>query len=697
MAIEFVGAEAVLPDSATEYEVPALSGVQEGDLLILFTQQDSDSPVNVTADDFTLGVSDSVSNFFDGGFYRWATDNEPDAYTVGGGSNSNCAAMLLAFRGVDPDDPFAVSMAAADTSNTTSQVAPSVTVPSGVDGAALVVAWFEAGPFQDPPTRNFSATPPTGMTYAVRNPNSWVWQASAYQILSGSGATGTRTATLSTAPSGTGTCITMALRPAPEGPSLETQRFYLTNTNAPFKPLAGIDAWDQYEGIFEDAHYLGQTPAGAATTSAVAETTTTSGWDVLLGQWVSDPATSAGTLGGAGNLMIARAESSDAANFVTYFTVWVTAGSATALRGLAWSADGTTEWPTTAAAIGFGVDVAEVEFEAGDRIVVEVGYRANNDQATSYTGTLHYGGTATPDLNTGDSGANLSRPAWIDLSITPGVTFEAPPAVEGTAAAALGGLAASASGVPTTPGTATAALGGLAASASGDRATSGTAAAPLGGLAGTATSVRATTGTAAGSLGGLAATAAGAPVRHGAASAPLGGLDAAAAGTRIAVGAATAPLGGLTADAVSVRATTGAASAPLGGLSATADGVGQAPNEGFANAPLGGLTATASGTRATDATSALAPLGGLAATAAGVVEEPPRGTATAPLGGLTAAADGSRGTFATATAPLAGLAGAATSRRGLHGSATALLGGLTAEAFAATSGEVEPGRFFLAI
>src|SRR5690606_41989044 len=40
----------------------------------------------------------------------------------------------------------------------------------------------------------------------------------------------------------------------------------------------------------------------------------------------------------------------------------------------------------------------EIHYEAGDRLVVEVGYRALNTSTTDYTGRMYFGGTDSPDM-----------------------------------------------------------------------------------------------------------------------------------------------------------------------------------------------------------------------------------------------------------------------------------------------------------
>ncbi len=270
----------------------------------------------------------------------------------------------------------------------------------------------------------------------------------------------------------------------------------------------------------------------------------------------------------------------------------------------------------------------------------------------------------------------------------------------GTASAPLGALAAGATSVRSTAGTAAAALGGLTAASSGIRTVAATAASPLGGLTATSSGTRRTAGSAAAPLGGLTATAAGHHIWSGTATAALGALTAAASGVRSAAATVAAALGGLVAIATGTRVTAATAATPLGGLVAEATGSGFGAGGGSAQAPLGALSAAATGVRTatgsavstlgeltahatgvnTHLGTAAAPLGALTASAAGVVVGNGAGAATAELGALTASATGIRTASATAAAPLGGLTATAASVRYTTGSAAAALGALSSSA-----------------
>jgi hypothetical protein len=76
------------------------------------------------------------------------------------------------------------------------------------------------------------------------------------------------------------------------------------------------------------------------------------------------------------------------------------------------------------------VVTSAVTLNAGDRIVVEFGYRAQNTSTTSYSGTIRYGGSGTTDLNAADGDTAVStRWPWVQFSaniVTPDLQLLTP-------------------------------------------------------------------------------------------------------------------------------------------------------------------------------------------------------------------------------------------------------------------------------
>jgi len=191
-------------------------------------------------------------------------------------------------------------------------------------------------------------------------------------------------------------------------------RLYFTNATTGYTPTTKRGAWDDSAGT--TIKKLGLAPSGAAATVAVAETSTTNNYDVLLGRWVSDPIVNAKTISGNVSWVIGLKESNAAANMMVHVHVYVTTGDSDTVRGtLLADSVGTTELPTTAAGTTEGTKaVTSTAVSVGDRIVVEVGYQSQNTSATSYTGTMNYGNTGTNDLAAAATTVT-TRPGYIEF------------------------------------------------------------------------------------------------------------------------------------------------------------------------------------------------------------------------------------------------------------------------------------------
>lgn len=192
-------------------------------------------------------------------------------------------------------------------------------------------------------------------------------------------------------------------------------RFYLTNSTTPYTPATIRGAWDSTTSAI--IKYLGPAPGGSAATRGQAEAVTTNNYDVLLGRWVSDGAIAAGNLSGVMSWVIGVLESSASANDFFHIHAYVTQGDSNTPRGtLLTDSIGATEWPTTATGRSeLDKALSTVAVQVGDRIVVEIGYQAQNTSSTSFTGTMNYGNTGTVDLPGGNTGVTAG-PGWIQFS-----------------------------------------------------------------------------------------------------------------------------------------------------------------------------------------------------------------------------------------------------------------------------------------
>lgn len=195
-------------------------------------------------------------------------------------------------------------------------------------------------------------------------------------------------------------------------------KLYLTTKTAPYTPATIRGGWEDTAGAVTRMLDTIKGDGGAITSVARAETNASNVYDVLLYRGVSGPI-AAQTFSGTINVMLGVLESNAAADFAYYIHAYVTQGDSDTVRGtlLANYFETTAnEWPTAAAgkALASAQTVGAVVASAGDRIVVEIGFRALNTVTTSYTGTLRYGTqnptdfSAAPDLTAGSTAVTTS-------------------------------------------------------------------------------------------------------------------------------------------------------------------------------------------------------------------------------------------------------------------------------------------------
>lgn len=197
-------------------------------------------------------------------------------------------------------------------------------------------------------------------------------------------------------------------------------RFWLTSSAAPYTPATSRGTWTDATATVTGL--LGRQPAGTFATSAKAETSAAT-TNVLLGRWISPPARAVGTLSGTVAWMAGRMQSDAGAAMVVRAHMYVTVGDSDTVRGtLLANYTGGTAFPVVAAGGGTAPTTAitSVAIQAGDRIVVEFGYQAQNVVATSYTGTFYYGASGTTDLVTGST-AVTTNPGWVEFSTGDGL------------------------------------------------------------------------------------------------------------------------------------------------------------------------------------------------------------------------------------------------------------------------------------
>lgn len=191
-------------------------------------------------------------------------------------------------------------------------------------------------------------------------------------------------------------------------------RFWLTSSAPPYTPTTRRGAWDVATG--EDIQLLGRKPAGSAGTSSINAGSTAADRDVLLHRSISAGAVKAGTISGTVSWTIGVRESNVDCNAVWHIHIYVTSGDSDTPRGTLLSDYiGSTEFTTTATGTQItGQAISSLAIQAGDRIVVEIGYRAQAT-ATTYNSTINYGNTGTTDLTSGSTSVT-TQPGWIEFS-----------------------------------------------------------------------------------------------------------------------------------------------------------------------------------------------------------------------------------------------------------------------------------------
>jgi hypothetical protein len=202
-------------------------------------------------------------------------------------------------------------------------------------------------------------------------------------------------------------------------------KLYIGNSPPVYTPATIRGAWNQTASSVVKS--LGTALSGDAITSvAIAETDATDLWDVLLLRAISQPLAANVTIAGTLTAILGVKEANIAANDNYHIHAYVTTGDTDTPRGtLLADSVVASEWPTTAAGLTSGaLALSSVAAQTGDRIVVEIGYQAQNTATTSYAGTLYYGNPAgASDLPNADTAVTTKAGT---ITISDNLTFAAP-------------------------------------------------------------------------------------------------------------------------------------------------------------------------------------------------------------------------------------------------------------------------------
>lgn len=204
------------------------------------------------------------------------------------------------------------------------------------------------------------------------------------------------------------------------------RRFYLsTNDDNPSGLTVAFDAsWESTVSAIRGRMKTIDRNSAFVTT-AVAETSASGTFDVLLRQYVSDPF-DAITISGTVKGIIRSLESAADADMRAQLVLRVVSFDGATVRGTLIASDASAlsnefdaatltnrKFPLNWA--GAGTAVSSVAAQKGDRLVLEIGYRAHNVTATSKTGSLRFGEASASDLAENETGTTDDNP-WFEIS-----------------------------------------------------------------------------------------------------------------------------------------------------------------------------------------------------------------------------------------------------------------------------------------
>lgn len=229
-----------------------------------------------------------------------------------------------------------------------------------------------------------------------------------------------------------------------------TRLYPLVATNPPFGvgstsigyPAGYYGSWDKVQAAGSTASVVVLHPekygSGAPANITNTDTSATTPYRVGVSKLISIPLKGPGTIAGTLQCCIGVQASNADADFATSLHVWVSQGTTPAIRGtlLANHSEGlspATEWPTTQTFVSLGAPAAltPVDYEDGDRIIIEFGFVSYNAFSTSRTGTVRRGAVAgappairLPDAVAGAT-TTTTQAGWFEFSQA--LTFLDPP------------------------------------------------------------------------------------------------------------------------------------------------------------------------------------------------------------------------------------------------------------------------------
>lgn len=202
-------------------------------------------------------------------------------------------------------------------------------------------------------------------------------------------------------------------------------RLYLTSAQSTLT-FAFDASWEQTTGSVLRAALLPDRTGTPFFQVSIAETSVSATFDALIAQFVSPPL-KAQTISGNLKGQIRTLENATDADMRAQMLVRVVSSNGSTVRGTALAHDAsalTSEFAATLtnrkfplAWTGSGAALTSVAAELGDRLIIEIGYRAHNATATSKSATFEFGDASATDLAE-DETSTAQNSAWVEFSNT---------------------------------------------------------------------------------------------------------------------------------------------------------------------------------------------------------------------------------------------------------------------------------------
>jgi len=194
-------------------------------------------------------------------------------------------------------------------------------------------------------------------------------------------------------------------------------KLYFTTESAPYTPssLRGNN-WAPYGS--KPIYKLGKFPTGTNIADSEYILSSNTPYSFLLSRFVSDALDFNYSFTAADSVNWVRGALTSYPAYGYTECIYITQGDSDTPRGILWdrtNTDSPTYFPLTLSGLADSLSSSQsVSALAGDRIVIEMGFKPNNIHYGEGTGTIYSGGQSETDLTVSDT--NMNHPSWINFS-----------------------------------------------------------------------------------------------------------------------------------------------------------------------------------------------------------------------------------------------------------------------------------------